>query len=106
MKKVKNVVLTLALAICVASMFSGSTKFAFANNSDIRYSPGYCPVWDSTDFTSEPIGEISGINTTFILLETVEENYALVRTNDGTEGFVPLQFCQLTEPLEPAVAGL
>ncbi|MBO5373758.1 MAG: hypothetical protein J6A75_13715 [Lachnospiraceae bacterium] len=105
MGKIKMLVLTLVLALAVVPML-GSISATFAEEADIRYSPGYCPVWDSTDFSAEPIGEISGINTTFLLLETVEDKYAIVRTSDGTEGYVPLQFCQLTTPLEPAVAGL
>lgn len=105
MKKVKMVVMVLVLALTVVPML-GSISATFAGDADIRYSPGYCPVWDSTDFSSEPIGEISGINTTFLLLETVDTHYALVRTVDGIEGYVPLDFCQLTTPLEPAVVGL
>lgn len=106
MSKIKNTVtITLAmltLAICLTPLLGGT----YAEPADVRYSPGCCPVWDSTDFSAEPIGEITGINTTFLLLEVVEDTYALVRTSDGIEGYVPLQFCQLTEPLEPAVAGL
>lgn len=82
-----------------------STK-AYAEPAEIRYSPGGCPVWDSTDLSSEPIGEINGINKTFLLLEVVEEpdgQFALVRTEEGIEGYVPLWFCMMTEPLEPAV---
>lgn len=105
MKKTKMLVMVLVFALAVVPML-GSISATFAEPADIRYSPGYCPVWDSTDFSSEPIGEISGINTTFLLLETVDTYYALVRTADGTEGYVPLQFCQLTTPLEPAVNGL
>ena len=106
MKRTKMLVMVLVLALTVVPMLGSVTAETFAEPADIRYSPGYCPVWDSTDFSSEPIGEISGINTTFLLLETVDTHYALVRTVDGIEGYVPLQFCQLTTPLEPAVVGL